>query len=92
MSYVVPETRLRETLLSIATGLSLSKRASVLAPKVLTLTGMLNVTARVETGAFRGFGMTAPIEVTVMGERIWTVCCAATGVGWTLPATSVATL
>ena len=36
--------------------------------------------------------MTAPSEVTDTGGRIWTVCCAVAGVGWTLPALSVAML
>ena len=54
MSYVVPETRLRGPLLLIATGLPLSVRVSVLAPKLLGLTGMLNLTARFETGCFEG--------------------------------------
>ena len=92
MSYVLPETRERVTLLVIATGLLLSVKFTVPAPNVLTLTGMLNVTATVETGVFRGLGVIAAIEVTVTGERIWTVAWAAVGVAWTFPALSVATL
>ena len=74
MSYVLPETRARVTPLVIATGLLLSVRVTVPAPNELALTGMLNVTAIVETGVFRGLGVIAAIEVTVTGERIWTVC------------------
>ena len=56
------------------------------------LIGTLKVTSTVETGVFRGSGETAAIEVMVSGERIWMVAWAEVGVGWTLPALSVATL
>ena len=46
----------------------------------------------VETAVFRGLGATAVIELTESAETICTVCCAAVGVGWTLPALSVAML
>ncbi len=92
MSYVLPETRLRVTALVIETALPLSVKASVLALKLLGLTGMLNVTATVETAVFRALGVTAAIELTDTGGRIWTVSCAVAGVAWTLPALSVAML
>ena len=41
---------------------------------------------------FRGLGATATIEITVVGAIISTVCWAAVGVDWTLPAWSVAML
>ena len=67
---------------------------SVKAPgaRLLVLIGSLKVTSTVETAVFRGLGETAAIELTLSGERIWTVAWAAVGVGWTFPALSVATL
>ena len=56
------------------------------------LIGALKVTLREETDVLRGSGATEAIELTVKGATIWTVCWAAVGVGWTLPALSVATL
>ena len=92
MSYVVPETRLRVTPLVIATGPAVVGQGQVLAPNVLTLTGMLNLTARFEIGRVSRVRHDRGDEVTDTGGRIWTVCCAAAGVGWTLPALSVAML
>ena len=60
--------------------------------KVLSLIGSLKVTSMVETAVFRGLGETAAIDVIVRGEMICTVCWAAVGVGWMLPALSVAML
>ncbi len=54
--------------------------------------GELNVTSTEVTAEFRGLGETGAIAVTLSEERIWTVCWAALGVAWTLPALSVAML
>ena len=52
----------------------------------------LKMTLREETDVSRGLGATAAIELTVIGFTILIVCWAAVGVGWTLPALSVAML
>ena len=67
---------------------------SVKAPglRLLVLIGSLKVTSMVETAVLRGLGETAAIDAMVSGETIWTVCWAEAGVGWTLPALSVAML
>ncbi len=54
--------------------------------------GELKVTSTEGTAVFRGLGETGAIAVTLSEERICTVCWAAVGVGWTLPALSVAML
>jgi hypothetical protein len=60
--------------------------------RLLTLIGSLKVTSTLETAALRGLGETPVIEVKLSGEMICTVVWAPVGVGWTLPALSVATL
>ena len=80
------------TPLLIRLGPPLSVRVRAPGVRLLVLIGSLKVTSIVETAVFRGLGETAAIELTVSGARIWTVCWAAVGVGWTLPALSVAML
>ena len=73
-------------------GWPLSVRVRAPAVRLVVSIGRLKVTSSDETGVFRVAGATGAIELTVIGFRTWTVCWAAAGVGWTLPAWSVATL
>ena len=88
----MPGTSINETLLVIKFGPPSSDKVSAFAERLLVLIGSLKMASMLDTSVFRGFGETGAIELTVNGSRIWTACWAEAGVGWMLPARSVAML
>ncbi len=91
MAYSSPETSASETPVR-ETGVPSSVNVRAPAVRLLVLIGSLKVTSMLETVVLRGLGETAVMEVRLKVETISIVACAEVGVGWTLPALSVAML